>query len=73
MNRPTKTWMTKAEIIEALEEIADRLESIKTECDWSCMGYAGGAADLAATAVNHVIDLVQIAAMRSESNEGKSG
>ena len=56
-----KTWMTKKEIVKELEAMADRLESIKSECDWTLKGYAGSAAELAANAVYHVIDLVSVA------------
>jgi hypothetical protein len=66
-NKMVKTWMTRDEILEELDTISDRLESIKTECEWTLKGYAGGAADLAATAVNHVIDLVRVSAPTTES------
>lgn len=75
-NKMGKTWMTKKEIFEELEAMADRLESIKSECDWTLKGYAGGAAELAASAVYHVIDMVSVsesmleaAAPMAERNE----
>jgi hypothetical protein len=58
--------MSKNEIIEELVDIAARLGEISDECTCSLKGYSDGAAELAALAVCHLIDLVRAAVEVSE-------
>jgi hypothetical protein len=52
--------MSKCEILIELVRIADRLQELQHDCN-AIKGYAGGAAEVAALAVHHVIDLVRVA------------
>ena len=58
--------MKKNEIIEELADIAARLGDISVECACSFKGCSDGAAELAALAVCHLIDLVRAAVEVSE-------
>ena len=58
--------MNKRELTEELLAMANRLEGIQDECNVSLKGYASGAAEVAALAVHHVIDLVRVADEVSE-------
>lgn len=52
--------MSKCEILIELVRIADRLEELGYNCK-ALKGYASGAAEVAALAVHHVVDLVRVA------------
>ena len=52
--------MSKCEILIELVRIADRLEELQHDCK-AIKGYASGAAEVAALAVHHLIDLVRVA------------
>ena len=58
--------MSKQQIVDELRQMAERLEAIQDECKVSLKGYASGAAEVAALAVHHVIDLVRVAGEVSE-------
>ena len=53
-------------IVNELRQMAERLEQIQHETKVSLKGYASGAAEVAALAVHHVIDLVRVAEKVSE-------
>lgn len=55
--------MTKQEIIDELTAMANRLETIHSECAFSLTGYADSAVYLASYSVCHAIDLVSIAGL----------
>ena len=52
--------MSKQQICDELLAMVDRLEAIQDECNVSLKGYPCGAAELAALAVCHLIDLVRV-------------
>ena len=58
--------MNKQKICDELVAMVDTLEEIQNECNESLKGYASGAAELAALAVCHLIDLVRVADEVSE-------
>ena len=53
--------MNKQQIIDELVIIAERLAEISDECTFALKGYSDSAAEVAALAVHHVIDLVRVA------------
>ena len=58
--------MNKQKMGDELVAMVDRLEAIQNECNESLKGYASGAAELAALAVCHLIDLIGVADEVSE-------